>query len=203
VKPSVVDAVKSASQEAKSSAKTVSDSVKDTAQEVKPSVVDAVKSASQEAKSSAKTVSDSVKDTAQEVKPSVVDTVKSASQDAKSSARSAANSVKDAAQDAKEASDRKANLHEERRIVDNHPIDTTETPLGKPIAPPAPPILASTDKERVVIEPTEPVDAAVPVSRPKVAMNEVEPKSVWKSQVCRSQTLSSLIKQIPNTKSLI
>ncbi|HEY9822343.1 MAG TPA: hypothetical protein V6D35_16465, partial [Candidatus Sericytochromatia bacterium] len=128
-------------------------------------------SASQDAKSSAKVVGDSVKDTAQEVKPSVTDAVKSASQDAKSSVKDAANSVKNAAQDKKP--ERDINLHQERRIPDTEVIGTSEVPIGKPIAPPAPPIPAPIEKERLVIEPATPLDTGLPVERPKVDFDKI------------------------------
>jgi stress response protein YsnF len=90
--------------------------------------------------------------------------------------KEAANSVKDAAQDAKH--NRDINLHQERRIPDLEVIDaevigTSETPLGKPIAPPAPPIPAPIERERVVIEPPTPLDAALPVDRPKVDFDKI------------------------------
>ncbi|MEW5859512.1 MAG: YsnF/AvaK domain-containing protein, partial [Cyanobacteriota bacterium] len=165
-------------------------------EDVKPAVKDAansVKGATQDVKSSVqsstKDAANSVKGATQDVKSSVqssakdaANSVKGATQDAKSSVKGAANNVKSAAEDAKPSNNQNVTpsdnqnvkLYEEQLIAEKTQVKTGEIGIGKRVETKTANVSIPVEKERVVIERTNPVDAGTPVSPSQVDFQNQE-----------------------------
>ncbi|MBD2741334.1 YsnF/AvaK domain-containing protein [Coleofasciculus sp. FACHB-1120] len=167
-------AVKDAANSVKDATHNVADSVKGASEDVKPAVKDAansVKGATQDVKSS---VQSSAKDAA--------NSVKGATQDAKSSVKGAANNVKTAAEDAKSTNhqnitpsdNQNVKLYEEQLIAGKAQVKTGEIGIGKRVETKTANVSIPVEKERVVIERTNPVDAGTPVSPSQVDFQNQE-----------------------------
>jgi len=153
---------------------------KKTAHSIKHTVIgagDAIKGAAQGVNDTVKRAGDAVKATVQGVTKGVNDTVigtEGVAQGVNDTVIGTVERVKHTVEDAKPSDYQSFKLYEERLVADKKQVKTAEISIGKHVETQMAHISVPVKKERVVVEPTTPVDAGTPVAPGEANFHEGE-----------------------------